>query len=291
MKTDSRPSETAEAVAAIRHAATRERDASVRCDDTLAKLFLSLRYRLITGPLRPVSREAYRRIVPGVYEWVLARTRHFDRAFSEALVKGGVTQAVILGAGYDTRAIRFQAELRRARARAFEVDHPATQGRKRRLLGARTPPDLVFVATDFNTVPILETLKAAGFRTDQPTFFLWEGVSPYLNESAVESTLRMVASVARGSAIAFDFNTRSIVEGRSDAFGSAETRRFVASRGEPLTWGIEPSELAPFLQRQGLTLRLHLGPAEMERQYLLQSDGTLVGQVTGFNHLAEAVVG
>ena len=38
-------------------------------------------------------------------------------------------------------------------------------------------------------------LGAAGFDSNQPIFFTWLGVVPYLTEGAVSSTLRFIASL------------------------------------------------------------------------------------------------
>ena len=63
--------------------------------------------------------------------------------------RAGGRQVVLLGAGYDTRALRLP-EL--ADATVLEVDHPATQGRKRSVLaklGADSPAR--YVTWDFET--------------------------------------------------------------------------------------------------------------------------------------------
>src|SRR5262245_29396727 len=76
------------------------------------------------GRLRPFAR------VPGMRTWILymqVRTRVIDDAL-RTFVEGGGRQLVVLGAGYDCRALRIP-EL--ADARVFEVDHPATQTHKR----------------------------------------------------------------------------------------------------------------------------------------------------------------
>ncbi len=62
---------------------------------------------------------------------IAARTPFFDDV-TLAAIDAGVTQVVILGAGYDGRALRFA----HPNVRFFEVDHPATQEDKRRRLAA-----------------------------------------------------------------------------------------------------------------------------------------------------------
>lgn len=58
---------------------------------------------------------------------ITVRTRFFD-AQVESAIANGVRQIVILGAGYEDRALRF----RTPGVRFFEVDQPATQHDKTR---------------------------------------------------------------------------------------------------------------------------------------------------------------
>lgn len=53
----------------------------------------------------------------------------------------------------------------------------------------------------------------AGYLTDRVTFFIWEGVTYYIPEEAVRSTLRVVATAsAPGSAIVFDGKGKSFID-------------------------------------------------------------------------------
>src|SRR5262249_28815188 len=86
-----------------------------------------------------------RREGSGFVRFLEVRTRFFDEAVVRA-IDAGTHQIVILGAGYDARALRF----RTPGVRFFEVDHPATQRDKRDRLhetGASTD-GITFVAAD-----------------------------------------------------------------------------------------------------------------------------------------------
>lgn len=101
------------------------------------------------------------RRLPGARTSGIARTRLIDDAVEQA-VRDGVGQVVILGAGFDCRAYRLPAL---CAALVFEVDHPATHAVKlARLRGAlaAVPAHVRFVAMDFNTQPLADTLRAAG---------------------------------------------------------------------------------------------------------------------------------
>lgn len=134
------------------------------------------------------------------------RTKRFDAAMLDA-VQDGARQIVVLGAGFDSRAYRFQSQLRGVRL--MEVDYGPTQAYKKQRLSeiaAVIPSNVSFVPMDFTKDNLLEQLRNAGYSEQQKTFFLWEGVTYYLPEAAVKDTLHFVRDhSASGSRIAFDY--------------------------------------------------------------------------------------
>lgn len=60
-------------------------------------------------------------------EFLVARARYMDD-FLQIYIDDGLEQLVILGAGFDSRAYRF--EKLKGQVKVFEVDHPATQQAK-----------------------------------------------------------------------------------------------------------------------------------------------------------------
>ena len=207
--------QSAQTVAALRAAVTNETSLAVACEDRLAKYFISLRERLLTAVLpQPLIRWALERAAPGSYGFAIARTRCFDDALlSEAA--DGIQQVVILGAGYDSRAIRFANELKGVRV--FEVDHPGTQARKMSILlrsNIEVPKNVQYVPVDFNRDALEAELVKKGFSRSRRTLFLWEGVSYYLQKPVVAGVLRFAASCAPGSSIVFDYALRDVRRGR-----------------------------------------------------------------------------
>jgi methyltransferase (TIGR00027 family) len=121
---------------------------------------------------------------PRMRWFIASRSRVAEDALTLA-VNAGATQLVVLGAGLDTLAYRTQHA---GRLRIFEVDHPATQARKREMLAAAAiavPETLSFVAVDFEREKLSERLEAAGFKSAERSFFSWLGVVPYLTEAAI----------------------------------------------------------------------------------------------------------
>src|SRR4051812_11129706 len=121
---------------------------------------------------------------PRMRWFIASRSRIAEDALTIA-VNAGTTQLVVLGAGLDTLAYRMPLA---SRLRIFEVDHPATQARKRDMLAAAAiavPDTLSFVAVDFEREKLSERLEAAGFKSAEHSFFSWLGVVPYLTEAAL----------------------------------------------------------------------------------------------------------
>jgi methyltransferase (TIGR00027 family) len=270
-------------------------DEHVRNPDHLASRFIPLGPRLTTlvkvPTLRPLVRRAAERISPGAYYYELARVKHIDRVLREELGLG-LEQLVILGAGYDTRAYRFADEL--SSVRVFELDHPVTaalkRARVRRVFGA-FPEHVTFISADLEREDLGIALERAGYSVAAWTLFIWSGVSFYLSAEAVDSVLNFVRHRSGpGSSIVFDYHYQGFTDGTVDYYGAREGRRRVEELGEPCLFGIEEGALSLLLDRHDLRLVSDLGPAELERRYLIRGDGKVDGRPFGFTSIAHARV-
>jgi methyltransferase (TIGR00027 family) len=142
----------------------------------------------------------------GLVDHIEMRTRAIDAALRGG-VEAGLRQLVVLGAGLDARAWRMP-EL--AGVHVFEVDHPSTQTFKRARVGDRIPDakDVRFVAVDFGKDSLANSLGKAGHDAQAPTFWIWEGVTPYLPLPAIRATLAAIAErSARDSRLAVTYGT------------------------------------------------------------------------------------
>jgi methyltransferase (TIGR00027 family) len=195
-----------------------------------------------------------------------ARTTFYDAALERHIA--GINQLVILGAGFDTRGYRLPAG---TRVRCFEVDTSKTQAFKREMLkkaGVDTTR-VTYVSANFLAEDWLEKLVDAGFEPDKPSFFLWESVTMYLDQEAVESTLRKIAGTATGSVVAFDYFSAEIIESRSLFMRYA--RAVINATGEPWRFGIDNTP--PVRERVAAFLE-SCGPAlEEQRNFGPEKDG------------------
>lgn len=256
-------SRTAQSVAVARAIETR-RPERVRLfsDPHAARLLFSLPTRLVARafglpPVRAAVAAVYDRAFPGVMGGLVTRTRFLDEAFAEGLASA--EQAVILGVGLDSRAFRIPDH---PEVPVFEVDRAANLAWKRdRLRGTNASRRVIETPIDFERESLGEALARAGLRKDAPTFFLWEGVTQYLTDEAVDATLGYVASRAPGSRLAF---TYIVPEGLASASAIS-----AAKVGEPWVSSITPAALARRAGEQGLETVADLGHAELRARYLV----------------------
>jgi methyltransferase (TIGR00027 family) len=288
-----RESRTAQGIAAVRAAETYRPPEERLFEDPFARGFLSPFYRALVeisrfGPLRNLLVGLYDRRLPGTLANAICRTRLIDDALKTALADG-VTQVLILGAGFDSRAYRVPGV---ERARVFEVDHPATQRSKRerlsRMIGT-LPPHVVLVPIDFNEQKLDTALAAAGFRVGAGTFVIWEGVTGYLTPNAVDATLRYVSSAtAPGSRIVFTYLHRGVLDGSARFEGAEEVIAYVKKAGEPFTFGLDPADLQKYLAERGFDLIEDVGPEEYQARYMMSGGPTV--KVSAFSRAALARV-
>lgn len=193
------------------------------------------------------------------------------------IARGG-RQVVVLGAGLDTFSLRNPyADLG---VRTFEVDCPPTQTWKRERIkaaGLAEPPSLVFAPVNFERESLAEGLGRVGFKLNQPAFFQWLGVVPYLTKDAVSSTLRFISQVPQAGVV-FDYAEpfqNYPAERRASVMATAER---TALRGEPWLSLFDPIELLQLLRGMGFNVIEDLGLPEIaERFYGVLSRNIVLG--------------
>jgi methyltransferase (TIGR00027 family) len=256
----------------------------------MAEVFLPLGAKFILNV--PFLRKLFMRKVapPGIYEYVLARTKLLDEVFINAL-ESHFPQIVLLGAGFDTRALRFAS--RNKGTKTFELDVPTTQQPKIDILGRKKvalPQELFFVPIDFNKQSLADVLSAAGYEKAQKSLFLWEGVTMYLTPDAVDSTLDFIHNnAAAGSIVTFDYIYASVLRRENRFYGEREIFETVSRAGEGWTFGIEEGAIKHFLSERGFKMISHHTPSELEETYLT-AGGTRFGRINGTHCIVTASV-
>jgi methyltransferase (TIGR00027 family) len=262
-------------------------------EDRFATAFLGPPLRAVVGlaripPLGTLVRAYIDCRWPGARTSAVARTRFIDDAV-EAALGAGIEQVVILGAGFDARAYRLAAL---GRAAVYEVDHPSTSVAKREAVTAALAPaprHVRFVPADLGSESWQGAVAAAGYDPGRRTLFLWEGVTNYLTEDAVDGTLRWCAGAAAGSRVLFTYVDRRALDAPQAFAGTERLFATLAAAGERWTFGLAPSELSGFLARRGLVLDEDVGAADYRARYFGRAAARMHGYE--FYRIAVARVG
>jgi methyltransferase (TIGR00027 family) len=288
---DEKASNTAGYTCFSRACATREKDERFRGPDHMAEIFLPAFAKVILNV--PVLRKAFMsKVAPsGIYEYVIARTKLLDETFLDGLAKG-VCQIVILGAGMDTRALRFASK--NQGTKIIELDIEKTQHPKIEILNRKKvelPDELVFASIDFNKQRLSDVLMIAGYQRDQLSLFLWEGVTMYLNSDAVDGTLTFIReSTQKGSRVTFDYIFGSVLRQENKFYGEKEIFDTVSRAGEGWTFGIEEGKIEEYLTERGFKMMSHFTPSELEERYFKTEDGNVVRRINGTHCIVQGEV-
>lgn len=240
----------AEGIAIVRALESSRPESERICYDPLAKHFTGRLLSAVAWFFTAIGYAEWRG--PGVRGFIVARERYVDDCL-QSCIEEGLQQVVILGAGYDTRAYRFE-QLKR-RVRVFEVDHPATQQIKieklKKILGS-LPGHVVYVPIDFEKETLKERLFESGYDPSLRTLFILQGVVMYLTPEAVDHTLSfIVKNSAPGSSVVFDYVYKSVVEGSWKRGEANSMRRYEKLTGEVWHFGIEEGKVDEFLTQRG----------------------------------------
>ena len=174
--------------------------------------------------LRWAARLAERATVPGLLLHFMLRKRWIEEGVRAALAEG-CGQVVVVGAGFDTLALRLSREF--PGATFIEIDHPATQ-RYKRLAGegAGAAANLHFIAADLSLVRLQDALSGGAYRPEARSVFIIEGLLMYLTVAEVGGVFTALRELQRaGGRVVF-----TVMEPRPMAARRSTTRRR-SSRG------------------------------------------------------------
>ncbi len=209
----------------------------------------------------------------GVQGFLVARCRYMDDLL-QANIATGLQQLVILGAGYDSRAYRFEG-LKHG-VKVFEVDHPATQQVKMKKVKAvlgELPGYVSYVGIDFNRETLEQRLPESGYDGQLKTIFILEGVVMYLDAYAVDATLGfIVQNSGPGSQVVFDYIYTSLLDGSVRHGEVSRMRRVKPISGEGLTFSISEGKATEFMHRHGFTNIQDVSSAELHQRYFMGSN-------------------
>jgi len=261
----------------------------------LATAYLRAAHQILDGPrlllsdpyaLRLLGKGAELRIREGIARYqtpeglalrshVVLRSRYAEDRLSASMQRG-VSQYVVVGAGFDTFALRqphWATSLK-----IVEVDHSATQQAKRAQIadsGLTLPGNVRLADIDFERESLLEGMLRHGIVPSQPTLFSWLGVTMYLTESAIDETLRSMAAFAPGSEVVLTFMQPTATDSGPAADGRSRLAGVVAESGEPFVSFFDEQALEAKLRGVGFSTVEFLTPEVAQSRYFQNSDTKL----------------
>jgi methyltransferase (TIGR00027 family) len=224
------------------------------------------------------------------FSGVVIRSRYAEDALREATIRG-IRQYVLIGAGFDSFALRRPAFSHALEI--FEMDHPATQTMKIQRIrecGISLPPSVHFIAADLAKEDLATALARSSFRSEEAAFFSWLGVTVYLTRQANLATLRSIATCSsQESELVFTYVDQ--IEFAPGGLRSPHNKnaQAVAMMGEPYVSGFDPNEIANDLARVGLELVDDLDGNAMSERYAGLSTNILKPPAT--MHIVRARIG
>ena len=239
---DNTPSRTAEVVALIRALEYAYYGEKSLLRDRYAARFLSDFYMAIYNRLS-ILPEFMSFFVNagslGLFDFITLRHAFMDD-YTRRL--GQKIPVAVLGAGYDSRALRLGHEIRQG---IWEFDFPATQRRKKFYLrNERIEGTLPhYCEVDFMKESLPEIFERSGMQKTA-TLVIWEGVSMYVSEEVVRSTLQACKEYfGPGTIVVFDYWHDTMEDPFRNFFVKLMPMVMDVIYNERFTYGATPQEM------------------------------------------------
>lgn len=271
MKTD-KTSRTAQYMALFRAMETEREPKDKLFSDPYAIHFLEAKLRFAArlfkySILRKYISNKIQKKIPGAFSSAIARTKYIDDLLESTIAKG-VKQVIILGAGFDTRALRlvFLESIP-----VIEIDHPNTSKFKTTTYKNRIdqlPKNIEFYQIDFNKQSLEELAEQHNFDFTKPTTVIWEGVTNYLTEDAIKNTFGFIKKFTTNSYVIFTYVHKDILENPGSFLGGEKLLKDLDKLEEKWTFAFHPEELTNYLKSFDLMLIEDMGATEYRLKYL-----------------------
>lgn len=275
-------SSTAEAVCLLRAKSFNEKRDFYKSDDYIAvltgqslKSSLSLMHHAFTL--------AFNDLLPmmpsGIYEYIVARTRYLDNLF--ATMMSDFSRVFILGAGFDSRAWRFQQQLKNCLV--YECDHPDMQKKKQQLLqkiDIGIPANISFVPIDFSDDSFADFIESLAIAKNEKCFFMLEGLLMYLTPPQADQLMQTINQLGGDQYfIFFDYAYTEVIQGKAVDNSAAKCYEYLKMIGEAWQFGIERGRIGDYLAPYQLEICEELTAHDMERMFFTGQDNRCHGKV------------
>lgn len=224
------------------------------------------RLQQLENPLsRFILKAMQRLLLPGISLHYALRKKFIESQAIQSIADG-VTQVVVLGAGFDTLVLRLATA--HSHIQCIEIDHPATSHAKQTVFALTQPTihNLHLLPIDLAENDLGQVLHDNPlFEPDRKTLFICEGVLMYIPPGAVTTLFRALRNFNPGAHFLF---TATAPMNSPHNNSTWLLRLYLRLKGEPLNWYMEPSAMGDFLQGLEYQQLDLVDDAEMYRRYM-----------------------
>ena len=239
------------------------------------------------------SRKEMQEKLPGCLYYHLIRTLKFDESLEKWITHNPNSQVIILGAGFDSRFVRFKEILDQQNISIYEFDLEAmVQFKKDKIIENKIAPNNAFFqcACNFNENNLFEIFFKADIDSERNTLVLLEGVTYFLTESNIQDSLSDLKRYFQSKLqITLDYAYRDYIEGDLNFYGAKELYNVLCELDEPHYFGLNFEESESYFLTKGYKTLENLSAMMLESKYLRDSFGTSVGLPHVFNAMIDIV--
>jgi len=200
---------------------------------------------------------------------IIARAKYIEDFVLEKNRANLINQYVILGAGLDTFAQRYEVN----GLQVYEIEKSETQKWKiNKLLekGYKIPSWLKFVSVNFEDQNSwVDQLVKAGFNQQKPSIVTSIGVSMYLTREAILKTLTAMAKLHTGSVFLMTFMLPLEMVDHQDKPGYEMSLKGAARSGTPFISFFTPVEMMSLVKPLGFKKMTTIATSDMFPDYFL----------------------
>jgi len=280
-------------VTAMMRAILHKKENKLKNPDYLAQYFVNDKWRsFLDDP--DTSVDVLEKRIPGGVYYVFIRTKYFDDSLSNWIKKFPSSQVVLLGAGFDSRALRFEAQAKSVDF--FEVDLKAMLEYKKGVielnsLQTKNEKHIKYVPTNFQKDDLFSNLLDKGFDRRKPTYFLCEGLSFFLDKEIIDDLfLKIEANTYEKTQVVLDYAFLDYIEGDLSYYGAKETNNELKAISEPHVFGINYEDIVTYFGRKGFKTEKNYTSGMLDSYYLGNKYGDVLAKSTSFFGLTEVKV-
>ncbi|MBC8951087.1 SAM-dependent methyltransferase [Xenorhabdus sp. TS4] len=267
-------------------------DEMVPNPDNYGKYFVNGKWEKYLKDVDAAKSELQSRL-PGCMYYHLIRTLKFDDSLIKWANSERNSQIVILGAGFDSRAMRYSELLDGNNISVYEIDLAAMLEFKKGIIDKHKLQPCIgyhYIPCNFNDKNLSGCMLAGGISKNKNTLILWEGVTYFLPDEIIQNTIIELRDFFKGKLqITLDYAFRDYIEGNLNFYGAKELYDVLVEISEPHFFGLNFNESEKYFANLGFTATENLTALMLESKYLRDGFGKSAGLPHVFNAMIDIV--